>query len=86
MLAPIDQYTKKRMQGLLAHSEVFDNFLQTKFPNLKRVRSFSPNRKQKVTIFVMQYGLEGGESMIPALDSLFAVASQSERFHLYPSY
>ena len=29
-------------------------------------------------IFIYQYGLEGGESMIPALDSLFAVASQSE--------
>lgn len=29
-------------------------------------------------IFIGQYGLEGGESMIPALDSLFAVASRSE--------
>lgn len=31
-------------------------------------------------IFIGQYGLEGGESMIPALDSLFAVASQSEYY------
>jgi len=42
VLAPIDQDTKKRMQGLLARSEVFDNFLQAKFPNLKRVRSSFP--------------------------------------------
>ena len=28
VLAPIDQDIKKRMQGLLARSEVFDNFLQ----------------------------------------------------------
>ncbi|KAK2467971.1 hypothetical protein APHAL10511_000266 [Amanita phalloides] len=64
VLAPIDSVAKKRIQGLLAHSEVFDNFLQAKFPNLKR------------------YGLEGGESMIPALDSLFAVASQSGVQHI----
>jgi probable 2-oxoglutarate dehydrogenase E1 component DHKTD1 len=48
---------KKRLHGLLARSEVFDQFLQAKFPNLKR------------------YGLEGGESMLPALDALFASAS-----------
>lgn len=28
---------KKRIHGLLTRSEVFDNFLQLKFPNLKRV-------------------------------------------------
>lgn len=28
---------KKRIHDLLARSEVFDNFLQAKFPNLKRV-------------------------------------------------
>ncbi|KAJ6508615.1 Transketolase, pyrimidine binding domain-containing protein [Mycena sanguinolenta] len=50
---------KERIHGLLARSEVFDNFLQLKFPNLKR------------------YGLEGGESMIPALDSLFSAAAQA---------
>ncbi|KAF8879401.1 dehydrogenase E1 and transketolase domain-containing protein 1 [Infundibulicybe gibba] len=44
---------KRRIHELLAKSEVFDNFLQLKFPNLKR------------------YGLEGGESMLPALDSYF---------------
>lgn len=49
---------KKRIHSLLAKSETFDNFLQAKFPNLKR------------------YGLEGGESMLPALDSLFRIASQ----------
>lgn len=49
---------KSRIHELLAQSEVFDQFLQAKFPNLKR------------------YGLEGGESMIPALDTLFQVAAQ----------
>lgn len=48
---------KKRIHELLARSEVFDQFLQLKFPNLKR------------------YGLEGGESMLPALDALFASAA-----------
>ncbi|KAF8172057.1 dehydrogenase E1 and transketolase domain-containing protein 1 [Mycena galopus ATCC 62051] len=50
---------KERVHGLLAKSEVFDNFLQLKFPSLKR------------------YGLEGGESMIPALDSLFSTAAKA---------
>ena len=49
---------KKRIHKLLAQSETFDQFLQLKFPNLKR------------------YGLEGGESMIPALDTLFSVAAR----------
>ena len=49
---------KKRIHRLLAQSETFDQFLQLKFPNLKR------------------YGLEGGESMIPALDTLFSVAAR----------
>ena len=51
---------KKRIHSLLARSETLDNFLQAKFPNLKR------------------YGLEGGESMLPALDALFRVASQGK--------
>jgi probable 2-oxoglutarate dehydrogenase E1 component DHKTD1 len=46
------------IHGLLARSEVFDNFLQLKFPHLKR------------------YGLEGGESMLPAIDTLFCIASR----------
>ncbi|KAJ7784423.1 thiamine diphosphate-binding protein [Mycena metata] len=50
---------KERIHGLLARSEVLDNFLQLKFPNLKR------------------YGLEGGESMLPALDSLFSAAAKA---------
>ncbi|KAJ7095767.1 Transketolase, pyrimidine binding domain-containing protein [Mycena belliarum] len=50
---------KERIHGLLARSEVFDNFLQLKFPNLKR------------------YGLEGGESMLPALDTLFSAAAKA---------
>ncbi|KAJ7505194.1 Transketolase, pyrimidine binding domain-containing protein [Mycena galericulata] len=50
---------KQRIHALLARSEVFDNFLQLKFPNLKR------------------YGLEGGESMLPALDSLFSAAAKA---------
>lgn len=49
---------KQRIHKLLAHSEVFDSFLQTKFPNLKR------------------YGLEGGESMLPALDALIEEAAR----------
>ena len=55
---PISPERQRRMHELLAHSEVFDTFLQAKFPNLKR------------------YGLEGGESMLPALDALFAAAAQ----------
>ena len=53
---------KKRIHSLLARSETLDNFLQAKFPNLKR------------------YGLEGGESMLPALDSLFKIASEGTGF------
>ena len=51
---------KRRIHRLLVHSEVFDNFLQLKFPNLKR------------------YGLEGGESMLPAIDTLFGIASRGK--------
>jgi probable 2-oxoglutarate dehydrogenase E1 component DHKTD1 len=51
-------HQKKRIHRLLVHSETFDQYLQLKFPNLKR------------------YGLEGGESMIPAIDRLFSVAAQ----------
>ncbi|KAL0576101.1 hypothetical protein V5O48_005875 [Marasmius crinis-equi] len=62
-----DRDLKRRIHGLLTRSEVFDNFLQLKFPNLKR------------------YALEGGESMLPALDSLFAAASQSNTNTINPS-
>jgi probable 2-oxoglutarate dehydrogenase E1 component DHKTD1 len=55
---------KKRMWELMARSEVFDQYLQLKFPNLKR------------------YGLEGGESMLPALDTLFAVSSEAGIEHI----
>ncbi|KAL5522783.1 hypothetical protein ACEPAG_8801 [Sanghuangporus baumii] len=55
---------KRRVWELLTRSEVFDQFLQVKFPNLKR------------------YGLEGGESMLPALDALFSVASKSGIEHI----
>jgi len=34
----VDHSKKRHIHGLLARSEVFDNFLQLKFPNLKRVR------------------------------------------------
>ena len=54
----IDPERRKKIHALLAKSEMFDNFLQVKFPNLKR------------------YGLEGGESMLPALDALFEAASK----------
>ncbi|KAK0189264.1 thiamine diphosphate-binding protein [Armillaria mellea] len=60
----LDADTKKRIHGLLARSEVFDNFMQVKFPNLKR------------------YGLEGGESMLPALDSLFSSTAQADVSHI----
>ena len=53
-----DVHQKKRIHRLLVQSEAFDQYLQLKFPNLKR------------------YGLEGGESMIPAIDTLFSVAAQ----------
>ena len=59
---PMAPERQRRMHELLARSEVFDTFLQAKFPNLKR------------------YGLEGGESMLPALDALFAVAAQGVYF------
>lgn len=52
-----DAQKQQRVHALLARSEIFDRFLQTKFPNLKR------------------YGLEGGESMLPALDALFRAAA-----------
>jgi probable 2-oxoglutarate dehydrogenase E1 component DHKTD1 len=55
---------RKRIHALLAQSETFDQFLQLKFPNLKR------------------YGLEGGESMIPALDSLFSIAARGSYFSI----
>jgi len=54
---------KRRILELIVRSEVFDQFLQVKFPNLKR------------------YGLEGGESMLPALDTLFAAASAGLFFY-----
>ncbi|KAG5335307.1 hypothetical protein C0989_001492 [Termitomyces sp. Mn162] len=60
----IDYEVKRRIHELLARSEVLDNFLQLKFPNLKR------------------YGLEGGESMLPALDSLFSSASHGGIQHV----
>lgn len=63
-LVAVDEAKKRRIHGLLARSEVFDNFLQLKFPNLKR------------------YGLEGGESMLPALDSLFSAAAQAGVQHV----
>ena len=53
---------KKRIHELLIQSEVFDKFLQAKFPNLKR------------------YGLEGGESMLPALDTLFRASAEGTLF------
>ncbi|TDL25298.1 dehydrogenase E1 and transketolase domain-containing protein 1 [Rickenella mellea] len=55
---------KIRIWELLARSEAFDQFLQLKFPNLKR------------------YGLEGGESMLPALDTLFSVAATAGIEHV----
>ncbi|KAI0039089.1 dehydrogenase E1 and transketolase domain-containing protein 1 [Auriscalpium vulgare] len=53
-----------RIYELLVKSETLDQFLQAKFPNLKR------------------YGLEGGESMITALDALFAVSAQAGVQHI----
>ncbi|KAH9848789.1 dehydrogenase E1 and transketolase domain-containing protein 1 [Lenzites betulinus] len=60
----VDTEGRKRIHEVLARSEVFDQFLQLKFPNLKR------------------YGLEGGESMLPALDGLFRSAAQAGVEHI----
>ena len=38
----INEEKKRRIHELLARSEVLDNFLQLKFPNLKRVNPLSP--------------------------------------------
>ncbi|KAI0084520.1 dehydrogenase E1 and transketolase domain-containing protein 1 [Irpex rosettiformis] len=54
-----DNGIRRRTHELLVRSETFDQFLQNKFPNLKR------------------YGLEGGESMLSALDALFRAASEA---------
>ncbi|KAF8314960.1 dehydrogenase E1 and transketolase domain-containing protein 1 [Clavulina sp. PMI_390] len=54
----VDSQKKQRIWSLMMRSETFDQFLQTKFPNLKR------------------YGLEGAESMLPALDALFMSSAQ----------
>ena len=62
--AALGARAKTRIHALLARSEAFDQFLQLKFPNLKR------------------YGLEGGESMLPALDALFASAARGMPFYL----
>ena len=63
-----DAARKRQIYVLLARSEVFDQLLQLKFPNLKR------------------YGLEGGESMLPALDALFSSSAQgTSRFMLVSS-
>ncbi|KAI8811662.1 thiamine diphosphate-binding protein [Cladochytrium replicatum] len=50
---------KKRMFELLAKSEVFDQFMTKKFPQVKR------------------YGLEGAESMMVMLDTIFKEANQT---------
>ncbi|KAI0754007.1 dehydrogenase E1 and transketolase domain-containing protein 1 [Daedaleopsis nitida] len=55
---------RKRIHEMMIKSEVFDQFLQVKFPNLKR------------------YGLEGGESMLPALDALFSSSAQAGVEHI----
>lgn len=60
-------HSKRRIWEMLVKSEIFDQFLQLKFPNLKR------------------YGLEGGESMLPALDALFSVSSAG-KWYLYYSF
>ncbi|OCH85266.1 dehydrogenase E1 and transketolase domain-containing protein 1, partial [Obba rivulosa] len=60
----MDAQRKRRIYGLIARSEVLDQFMQLKFPNVKR------------------YGLEGGESMLPALDALFSSAAQSGVEHV----
>ena len=67
---------KRRIHELLARSEVLDNFLQVKFPNLKRVWGSLAGYLSLEIDRLLKYGLEGGESMIPALDSLFSAASQ----------
>ena len=41
-LLVINEKKKRRIHELLLRSEVLDNFLQLKFPNLKRVNTFLP--------------------------------------------
>lgn len=62
---PLSADEKRRIHKLVAESEVFDQFMQAKFPNLKR------------------YGLEGGESMLPAMDALFKCASEGASITAY---
>lgn len=58
--SPMSNAEKLRAHELLARSEVFDQFMQAKFPNLKR------------------YGLEGGESMLIAMEALFKAATSGK--------
>jgi probable 2-oxoglutarate dehydrogenase E1 component DHKTD1 len=82
-LLEVDNDQKKRILELLARSEVFDHFLQAKFPNLKRVSFCRSGRNGSfMPRFFLKYGLEGGESMIPALDILFSSAAQGTHSYL----
>jgi hypothetical protein len=60
-LVHFDESLKKRIHGLLTHSEVFDNFLQIKFPNLKRVRINIISRSSEQTMtFLCSMALKAG--------------------------
>ena len=49
-LLVINEEKKRRIHKLLAKSEVLDNFLQLKFPNLKRVNTFLSLRRRFLLI------------------------------------
>ena len=73
----IGEEEKKRIWKLLARSETFDHFLQAKFPNLKRYGKTQARHSLSILsidLFRLT-GLEGAESMLPAINSLLSAAS-----------
>jgi probable 2-oxoglutarate dehydrogenase E1 component DHKTD1 len=61
-LSAMDKETKLRIHGQLARSEVLDNFLQLKFPNLKRASSpmFLPRSDIYIYLAVASMGWKVG--------------------------
>ena len=54
-LLVINEEKKRRIHELLARSEVLDNFLQLKFPNLKRVINFPPSFLRRLLLITLVY-------------------------------
>lgn len=72
----VPQERKLDIWKLMADAEAFDHFMQTKFPSVKRLSLFVffPN--------ATRYALEGLESMIPAIDTIFATAVETGITHI----